>query len=328
MRSRSRRAACVMLAAISGAAVLPAQASTTYEQTYFRASHNWAFRRRYPEADRLFNAFDYGHSRLAELLYTRPNDAASVLDQREFDFITTRLLVHPPGVPLESHALAPEFTRLAPEVDDMFEWAHMLHRQIYDVWADDRIPESQKDARVAEVVRYYRSRGDLALSAMPKSMTLMEGQAYSGAFRERNPKFNGLIWSYHWLQMVLYDAMLSTPPGAPRREAIDTTVAHFRSMHTCGQAGLPASMPLTPGVAPLFAARYPEASAIFDNLHALHDVVSDILASPKIPRSEKRAALLKAAAAYRDSTTSITTRDEWKSMAREMGTAYPGCPSK
>jgi hypothetical protein len=303
-----------------------AQVSGTYEQTYLRASHNWAFRKRYPEADRLFNAFDYGHATAVEKLFTKPNEPADVLDRGEFGFITTRLLVHPPRIPLESHALAPQFTRLAPEIDDMFEWAHMLHRQIYDVWADDRIPENEKDRRVAEVVRYYRSRTDLALSAMPKAMQLMEGQPYSGAFRRRNPIFNGLIWSYHWLQMALYDAILTTPSGPSRAMAVDTTVAHFRGMLTCGDAGLPHSMPMTPTIAPAFTARYPEAAAIFDNLHSMHDVVSDILASSVIPRSEKRAALLKAAAAYRDQTTSVTTREEWRSMAREMAEPFAGCP--
>src|SRR5207253_1262036 len=32
-----------------------------YEQTYLTASHNWTFRELYPETDRLFNGFDYGH---------------------------------------------------------------------------------------------------------------------------------------------------------------------------------------------------------------------------------------------------------------------------
>ena len=304
---------------------LRAQMSGTYEQTYLRASHNWAFRKRYPEADRLFNAFDYGHATLSEHLLTRPNESPSALDVQEFDFITRRLLPHPPALPLESHALAPEFTRLAPEVDDMFEWAHMLHRQIYDVWADDRIPEYEKDMRVKELLRYYRARSDLAISATPKSMELMEGQPYSKAFRRRNPIFNGLIWSYHWLQMALYDAILGTAAGPERRAAIDSTVTRFRSMLVCGQSGLPGSMPMTPSVAPKFTARYPEAAAIFDNLHSLHDVVSDILASPVVPRGGKRGALLKAAAAYRDSTTSVTSRDEWISMARDMGQPYDGC---
>ena len=306
-------------------ASLSAQGSRSYEQTYLRASHNWVFRRKYPEADRLFNAFDYGHATVVEHLLTRPDEAPAALEESEFGFITRRLLVHPPAVPLESDAIAPEFARLVPEVDHMFEWAHMLHRQIYDVWADDRIRAAEKDARVAEVLRYYRSRRDLALSAVPKSMSLMEGQPYSLMFRKRNPKFNGLIWSYHWLQMAMYDAMLQTPPGAARKAAIDSTVAHFMSMLHCGQDGLPKEMPMTPSVAPVFTARYPDASAIFDNLHALHDVVSDILASPAIPRAQKRRALLVAAAAYRDTTTSATSIQEWKEMSTMMAGSYPGC---
>jgi hypothetical protein len=160
---------------------------------------------------------------------------------------------------------------------------------------------------------------------MPKSMQLMEGQPYSLAFRRRNPKFNGLIWSYHWLQMAIYDAMLNTPPGPARKAAIDSTVSHFMSMLRCGQEGLPKEMPMTPAVAPAFTARYPEASAIFDNLHALHDVVSDILASPTIPRAQKRRALLIAAAAYRDTTTAVTSVQEWKEMSTMMASSYPGC---
>ena len=36
------------------------QWSTTHEQFYRQASHNWEFRRRYPNADRFFNALADG----------------------------------------------------------------------------------------------------------------------------------------------------------------------------------------------------------------------------------------------------------------------------
>ena len=39
-----------------------AQWVTTYEQFYLQAPHNWVFRNNYQAADRLFNAFDYGHA--------------------------------------------------------------------------------------------------------------------------------------------------------------------------------------------------------------------------------------------------------------------------
>ena len=47
-----------------------AQWATTFEQFYFADGSNWAFRNTYPAADRLFNAFDYGHAILYERLYT------------------------------------------------------------------------------------------------------------------------------------------------------------------------------------------------------------------------------------------------------------------
>jgi hypothetical protein len=129
-----------------------AQLSRTYDQSYLPASHNWAFRRHYPRADRLFNAFDYGHAILSEVLYTRPGVPNAVLDRDQLGFITRQVLVHPPAVPLEESAIAPQFSRLVPEIEHVFEWAHMLHRQLYDVWADDRISDRAKDARIAELV--------------------------------------------------------------------------------------------------------------------------------------------------------------------------------
>lgn len=66
---------------------------------------------------------------------------------------------------------APGWERLAPEIAEMFDWTHMLHRQICDVWTDDRISPTQKDAKVAEVVRYYKSRHSLAFSSKPKDMS-------------------------------------------------------------------------------------------------------------------------------------------------------------
>jgi hypothetical protein len=315
VRLGSVLAAIMALAAPSRAA---AQAARTYEQTYLAASHNWAFRDHYPAADRLFNAFDYGHAILSETLLTDPAGPPARLDTREFAFITRRLLRQPPGVPLEERAIAPTFTRLVPELAAIFSWAHMLHRQIYDIWADERIAPSQKDAAVADVVRYYRSRHDLALSGKPKSMALMDGREYSGAFRQRDPTFNGLIWSYHWLQVALYDVLIAGATPTEKRNGVTDAVGRFRSMLDCAPEQLPEVMPMTPAVAPLFTARYPAAAAIFDNLHALHDVVSDILISPSIPRNRKRAALLAAAAAYRDSTVDVIDLSDWQEMSRDM----------
>lgn len=293
-------------------------AERVYPQTYLRAPHNWEFRARYPDTDGLFNAFDYGHAILYETLLEHPADAARRLDGDEIAFITTKLLRHPPSVPLEERAIGPHYGTLVPELIAMFEWAHMLHRQIYDVWADEWLSPEQKDAAIRALLRYYHSRSDLALSGHPKSMDLMEGQRYSLSFRHAIPKFNGLMWSYHWLQMAIYDAMLTGRDAAERREQVDSTVARFFVMIDSAPANMPSVMPMSAAVAPVFSERYPDAAIVFDNLHALHDVVSDVLASPLIPAHRKRAAILEAAAHYRDDTTAVTSREEWLTMSRAM----------
>ncbi|MEO8620444.1 MAG: hypothetical protein ABI625_05215 [bacterium] len=289
-----------------------------YEQSYLRAPDNWVFRRGYENADRLFNAFDYGHAIISETLLRHPGDAAMRLEGREYTFITSRLLREPPSVPLDEHAVAPRYGVELPEAIATFEWAHALHRQLYDIIADWRLSPAMRERRIREALRYYRSRPDLALSDAPKSMELMEGQGFSLAFRRAAPRFNRLVWSYHWLQMGLYDALLRSDETVERRHAVDLTIERFFAMNA-DSSRVPAMMPMSAAIAPRFTERYPDAAIIFDNLHALHDVVSDILASPSIPSSAKRTEVLRALASYRDSTTAVTSRAEWIAMSRGMG---------
>jgi hypothetical protein len=303
---------------------LGAQWSRAYDQTYLPAEHNWIFRRDFPAADRLFNAFDFGHAVLYETLWARPNAAPSELEERRYAFLTTRLLASPPSVPLEERAIAPLYARLAPEALAMFEWAHILHRQLYDILADRRLTEAARDAAVAELLRYYRSRPDLAFSSRPKSMALMEGQGYSLAFRQRYPKFNGLIWAYHWLQIGLYEPLVVTRTFDSQQTLVLAAVARFRQMIEAPPTHMPRVMPMTVAVAPAFAARYPEAAIIFDNLHSMHDVISDILANPSVPRDRKRAEILLAGRRYRDDVTEVTSVDAWKQMAAAMGPENQG----
>jgi hypothetical protein len=297
------------------------------EQTYLGGSDNWAFRNIFPHSDRLFNAFDYGHAILYEHLLRdqgRPEVATRNIEGREFAFITTRLLVHPPDLPLEEHAVGPTYTTFVPELSAVFDWTHMLHRQLYDVLADQRLDSAAREARVGELMRYYTSRRDIALSTRPKSMMLMEGAPYSLVFRRQNPKFNGLLWSYHWYQMAVYDALLATSDPAGRRRNVDAATARFWALITDAPSHMPTTMPLAAAVAPRFAARYPVAAIVFDNLHSLHDVVADILASPIVPSREKRGAILRAVATFRDSTTEVISLEEWRSMAAEMGVEKMG----
>src|SRR5919108_6617520 len=65
------------------------------EWFYLPGSFNWQFLSTYPSAARLFNAFDYGHAVLYERLYTGRGEAGQALE-RDFQFLTTDLLVRPP----------------------------------------------------------------------------------------------------------------------------------------------------------------------------------------------------------------------------------------
>ena len=200
--TRFRHLAVAAMIAIPASA-LPAQWVTTHEQFYLEAPHNWVFRNRYMAADRLFNAFDYGHAILYEKLLKHPGAPASLLEETEYNRLTKQILVRPPRVPLEEAAIEIAYVKLAPEAKLMFEWAHVLHRQVYDVLADERLSDSQKDAEVARLIAYYKTRRDVAFSSTPKSMALMQEQPYSLAFLKSYPNFNGLIWAYHWLQFGL-----------------------------------------------------------------------------------------------------------------------------
>ncbi len=318
------------LAAVAFATLVPAgagaQVSRVFEQYYFPADHNWEFRDRYRIADRLFNAFDYGHAILYEVLYTQPGAPASRLELEEFNFITRELLPKPPRLPLEEAAIEVAYVKMAPEAKAMFEWAHVLHRQIYDVLAAEDLSQEEKDAEVAAILRYYKSRPEYAFSSKPKNMELMEGQYYSTAFRDKYPKFNGLIWGYHWLQVGLYEPLMLGRNYGERQTGIAATVTRFFQMIEDAPTNMPRVMPMTAAVAPTFAARYPEAAIIFDNLHSMHDVISDILASPEVPRERKREEILRAAARYRDATSFVMTEAEWRAMTAHMGIQNMGGP--
>ncbi|MBX7119181.1 MAG: hypothetical protein K1X31_09320 [Gemmatimonadaceae bacterium] len=301
-----------------------AQWTTVYDQFYLPAAHNFTFRREYPAADRLFNAFDYGHAILYEVLWTDPAGAPARLEGDLYRHLTTRVLSRPPRLPLVEDAIEPRYARLAPEAKAMFEWAHLLHRQVYDVLADERLDRAAKDREMARLLAYYRSRPDLAFSVQPKNMSLMQERPYSLAFRQGFPKFNGLIWAYHWLQVGLYEPLVVGRSAEERQAGVAATVARFRQMLPEAPGGFPVMMPMTAAIAPTFATRYPAIAIVFDNLHSMHDVISDILANASVPRAEKRARILEAARAYRDDTTEVMTVAGWRRMSLGMGLENQG----
>ena len=317
MRGRRTLTYTLGLLALAGAVPVHGQDQRD-EQFYYPGSFNWEFLARYPDAARLFNAFDYGHAVLYELLYTREGAPQREALEREYRYLTTDLLVRPPRFAIAEEAVMPSYARLAWRAKEMFDWAHVLHRQIFDVYADERIPGEAKDSLVERITDYYLSRSEYAFAPAPKSMALMDEQYFSQVFRRQHPKFNGLIWAYHWLQVGLYEPLLVYPTPEERKRGVADAVTRFRAM-VADSSRFPRVMPMTAAVAPEFARRHPRAALIFDNLHMMHDIISDVLASDSVPGGRKRAVIYQQLAELRDSTRNVMSAEEWQHMADHMG---------
>lgn len=317
-------AALLSLTFVAAAGGLQAQ-ERVYHSLYLPASHNWVFRAQFPSVDRLFNAFDYGHGILYETLWSRPDAPVALLEDEIFDRLTTEILVDPPRLPMPESAFMPNYARLVPRAKEMFDWAHILHKQTYDVLADVSLSEAEKDEAMDEVLAFYLS-SDLAFTDVPKGMMAMDEQYFSMAFRDRYPAFNGLIWAYHWLQVGVYEPLLAHSDAAARQASMAATVARFWQMVEGGTSSLPSEMPMTPAVSPMFTARYPRIAAIFDNLHMMHDVISDILVSDEVARDEKRAEIYRQVELFRNDQTMSVSDEEWIDMAIMHGVDAQGGP--
>ena len=309
--------AMILIAGLARPARLPAQDQRD-EWFYMPGSFNWQFLATYPSAARLFNAFDYGHAVLYERLYTGRGDAAEALE-KEYRYLTTDLLVRPPRFAVVEEAVSPSYARAAWRAKQMFDWAHLLHRQIYDIYSDDRLDSAAKESLVERVTDYYLSRREYAFAPVPKAMDLMEDQYFSRTFRRAYPKFNGLIWAYHWLQVGLYEPLLEGRTPSERKAGVEAAVARFWSMLEDPPGRMPAFMPMASAIAPRFSARHPRAAAIFDNLHMMHDIISDILTADTIPHDRKRQVIYAQLDELRDSTRNTMSWDEWRNMAEMMG---------
>jgi uncharacterized membrane protein len=317
----TKRVVLAFLTLWCGAQVPASAQDRRDEQFYYPGSFNWKFLSVYPEAARLFNAFDYGHAVLYERLLTRPPAEREAALEKEYQFLTTNLLIRPPRFAVAEEVIEPAYAKLAWQAKQMFDWAHILHRQIYDIYSDERLEPGSRDALIEKVTDYYLSRKDLAFTAVPKSMALMDEQYFSQVFRKRHPKFNGLIWAYHWLQVGLYEPLIAGKTPAEKKAGVKATLGRFWSMLEDPPARFPGMMPMTATIAPAFSAQHPRAAVIFDNLHMMHDIISDVLAADTIPRDRKRAVIYEQLSEFRNGSRNVMSMDEWRNMGEMMGGA-------
>jgi hypothetical protein len=250
-----------------------------------------------PHLARDLNAVAVGHAMAYEDLVT---GKAAELETKTFSRID-RVLKNPPRFMPDEAAISPTFGRRYGVLEQVFDWTHVLHAQTVDVLASDDLSGEAKDREIDKLWRYYFDSVPYAITPLPMNMEALDGQAYSGAFRRKYPKVNGLFWGYHWLQGSMYDALYRVPEKE-HRKVYDLVGGRYRGTELY-RTDRP-FMPMFGEVSPRFAARFPHVANAFDNLHMLHDMVNDILASDWMTEKQKdeqikRAIWLVSAEAHR-----------------------------
>lgn len=250
----------------------------------------------FSEAQNLLFAFDYGHALLYEKLIVLQGVDTHPSTPREVDFAKLEdetlkqvfeILRNPPHQKVDEEDIAPQYVFYFPWLYDLFDWSHLLHQFIFDIFTVYPGDSKKFLARVDELSQKYMSNSRVAIPMACRTMELMDGQYYSKTFRKVMPKYNQLIWAYHWLQMKLYDDML-LPTRAEQKVAVAKSLKQFWQL----VANLPTSsgfemMPMASEVAPNFFKKYPKVAWSFDANHMAHDIINDILVSNIVPVEKK-----------------------------------------
>ncbi len=257
----------------------------------------YKFGEMYPEAQRLLFAFDYGHALVYERLI---NNKGKIADPGAFEkallLDIMAILKNPPNIKVDEADIAPAYVFKFPKVVSLFDWSHMLHQFVLDVLATSDDRGLAMTRRVDELYVQYNAVPRLAITDVCKTMLFMDGHYFSKSFRRKFPSFNLLIWSYHWFQIRLYEDLLK-PTKAERDLAVAATLVEFKNLISDLPDSAPFDMmPETAEEAPTFANRFPKIPAAFDNNHMLHDIVSDLLVSDKVPEGQMRSEGMRMAA--------------------------------
>ncbi len=295
MRINKLRRAAVMIVAVVIAVTVAAcsQFEPRDKRFYYRALWNFALREDLAELDSEFNGVDFGHSNLYEnLLLTGGTDIPVIEEtarKQTLAFIATQPRINP-----NEEAIAPTYMKLAWRAQNTFDEAHALHRATYDIVVSD---EPEKDRAIRNVLAYYQESA-YAITAKRLDHRRLDALPYSQSFRKRFPLFNATIWSYHYLQVAVYDPLQAARSLEEKTQAVRPILATYRRY--LDQPPVQWTfMPLTAELSPSFASHYPEIANIFDNLHMLHDNISDILTSELLPTWEaKRAEIYRIVNTY------------------------------
>ena len=253
---------------------------------YKRGRYNDAVYKIDPLA-RDLNAVAVGHAMAYEDLVT---GKAAELETKTYARID-RVLKNPPRFMPDEAAISPTFGRKYGVLEQVFDWTHVLHAQTVDVLASTRLTEAEKDREIEALWKYYFESVPYAITPLPMNMEYLDGQPYSGAFRTKYPKVNGLFWGYHWLQGAMYDTLYRVP-FEWQKKSYEVMGPRYREVELYRTDR--AFMPMFAETSPRFAAKFPQIANAFDNLHMLHDLVNDILATEWMSEAQKEEQILRA----------------------------------
>jgi hypothetical protein len=151
--------------------------------------------------------------------------------------------------------------------------------------------EAEKEAEIEALYQFYLKSVPYAITGLPMNMGYLDSQPYSQAFRQKYPKVNGLFWGYHWLQGAMYD-MLYSKTLAEQKTAYAAVGKQYHTveLYNTGRQ----FMPMFAELSPRFAQRFPQIANTFDNLHMLHDMVNDVLASDWMSEKQKEEQIQRA----------------------------------
>jgi hypothetical protein len=249
---------------------------------YYRALWNFALRENLKALDIEFNGVDFGHSNLYEnLLLTGAKNVPAIEDRARKEtlrFIDSRPVLNP-----NEEAIAPNYMKLAWKAQNTFDEAHALHRATYDIYVSDL---SDKASALRKVRAFYQESA-YAITAKQLDHKRLDSFPYSKAFRRKFPLFNATIWAYHYLQVAVYDPLAAAPNLETKQQVVAPILRTYHEYLEQPPVDW-TFMPLTAELSPKFAAEYPEIANIFDNLHMMHDNISDILTTDLLPTWEEK----------------------------------------
>ncbi|TRU23544.1 MAG: hypothetical protein EWV81_15960 [Microcystis aeruginosa Ma_SC_T_19800800_S464] len=226
------------------------------------------------------NAIAVGHAFAYEDIVT---GKAKDLETKTYQKINW-VLKNPPKFMPDEGNISPTFGRKYGVLEQVFEWAHIFHAQTVDVLASSKLTNDEKEAEIEKLYQFYLTKVPYAITGLPMNMGYLDSQPYSKAFRQKYPKVNGLFWGYHWLQGTMYD-LLYEKTLEEQKQAYKQVGKQYHSQELYRTDR--AFMPMFAELSPRFARRFPEISNTFDNLHMLHDMVNDILASDWLTPQQK-----------------------------------------